>query len=83
MKHYCQLTLEQRYGIYLLLKTGLTQSKIAEVISVHKSTVIMNLNGIEEGGAIDPNRPMHLRKTDGKLKSGPVLTAVLGPLPND
>ncbi|MFQ6608148.1 MAG: helix-turn-helix domain-containing protein, partial [Fidelibacterota bacterium] len=37
MKHYSQLTLEQRYGIYSLLKTGQTQKKIAEVIGVHKS----------------------------------------------
>jgi len=43
MKHYSQLTLEQRYRIYLLLKTGLTQSNIAEVIGVHKSTVSREL----------------------------------------
>ena len=30
MKRYSQLTLEQRYGIYTLLKTGHDQSKIAE-----------------------------------------------------
>ncbi|MDP6614813.1 MAG: helix-turn-helix domain-containing protein, partial [Candidatus Marinimicrobia bacterium] len=39
MKHYSQLTLEQRYGIYTLLKTGHNQSKIAEVVGVHKSTI--------------------------------------------
>ena len=38
MKHYSQLTLEKRYGIYSLLKTGQTQSKIAEIIGIHKST---------------------------------------------
>jgi len=43
MKHYSQLTLEQRYGIYTLLKTGHDQSKIAEVIGVHKSTVYREL----------------------------------------
>ncbi len=43
MKHYSQLTLEQRYGIYTLLKTGHNQSKIAEVIGVHKSTVYREL----------------------------------------
>ena len=43
MKHYSQLTLEKRYGIYSLLKTGLTQSKIAEVIGIHKSTVSREL----------------------------------------
>ena len=39
MKHYSQLTLEKRYGIYSLLKTDHTQSKIAEVLGVHKSTI--------------------------------------------
>ncbi len=39
MRHYNQLTLEKRYGIYSLLKTDHTQSKIAEVLGVHKSTI--------------------------------------------
>jgi len=39
MRHYSQLTLEQRYGIYTLLKTSHSQSEIAVVIGVHKSTV--------------------------------------------
>jgi len=34
MKHYSQLTLEKRYGIFSLLKTGQTQSKIAEVVGI-------------------------------------------------
>jgi IS30 family transposase len=36
---YTQLTQEQRYQIYALLKTGCTQTKIAEAIEVHKSTI--------------------------------------------
>jgi IS30 family transposase len=39
MKHYSQLTLEQRYIIYSMLKIGLTQLKISEEIGVHKSTI--------------------------------------------
>ena len=39
MKHYHQLTRDQRYGIYSLLKTGHNQSEIAEVLGVHKSTI--------------------------------------------
>ncbi len=44
MKHYHQLTREQRYGIYSLLKTEHNQSTIAMIIGVedifdvHKST---------------------------------------------
>ena len=43
MKHYSQLTLEQRYGIYSMLKIGLNQSDIAEVLDIHKSTVSREL----------------------------------------
>lgn len=43
MKHYHQLTREQRYGINSLLKTGHNQSMIATVIGVHKSTISREL----------------------------------------
>ena len=43
MKHYSQLTLEQRYIIYSMLKVGLTQLKISEEIGVHKSTISREL----------------------------------------
>ena len=49
MKHYSQLTLEQRYGIYSLLihrilrKTEHNQSEIAAIIGVHKSTISREL----------------------------------------
>jgi IS30 family transposase len=39
MKTYKQLTQEQRYQIYALLKTKNNMTKIAEVIEVHRSTV--------------------------------------------
>jgi transposase, IS30 family len=43
MKHYSQLTLEQRYGIYTLLKIGHHQTVIAQALGVHKSTVSREL----------------------------------------
>lgn len=43
MKRYHQLTQEQRYGIYCLLKTGHNQAKIAAIIGVHKSTISREL----------------------------------------
>ncbi len=43
MKGYKQLTLEQRYGIYSLLETGHTQSEMARVIGVHRSTISREL----------------------------------------
>ena len=36
---YTQLTQEQRYQISALLKTAQSQTKVAEVIGVHRSTV--------------------------------------------
>ncbi|MFK8079740.1 MAG: transposase [Granulosicoccus sp.] len=39
MQHYSQLTSEQRYQISVLLKAGHTQSEIAELVGVHKSTI--------------------------------------------
>ena len=43
MGSYKQLTLEQRYGIYSLFKTGHNQTKIAAVIGVYKSTICREL----------------------------------------
>ncbi len=39
MSHYTQLTREQRYQIYALMKAGLSQTAIAKIIGVHKSTM--------------------------------------------
>ena len=43
MRHYKQLSQEQRHGIYTLLKTGHNQAEIAVDIGVHKSTVSREL----------------------------------------
>jgi IS30 family transposase len=43
MMNYTQLTQEQRYQIYALMKMGHTQTEIAEVIEVHKSTISREL----------------------------------------
>jgi len=43
MDSYKQLTLEQRYGIHSLFKTGHNQAEIAAVIGVHKSTICREL----------------------------------------
>lgn len=39
MRGYTQLVHEQRYQIYALMKAGLNQTQIAEIIGVHKSTI--------------------------------------------
>jgi transposase, IS30 family len=40
---YKQLTYEQRYLIYAVLKMGFSQSRIAELVGVHKSTISREL----------------------------------------
>ncbi len=42
---YTQLTREQRYQIYALMKAGLCQTKIAKVVGVHKSTISRERRG--------------------------------------
>jgi IS30 family transposase len=44
MRTYKQITQEQRYQIYALLKTKNSMTKIAEVIGVHKSTISRELS---------------------------------------
>jgi IS30 family transposase len=43
MRTYTQLTQEQRYQIYVLLKAGHNQTDIARCIKVHKSTICREL----------------------------------------
>lgn len=43
MNNYQQLTLEQRYQIYALLKAGHSKTEIAQIIGVHKSTMTREL----------------------------------------
>lgn len=39
MRIYAQLTQEQRYQIYALMKAEHSQAEIAKIVGVHKSTV--------------------------------------------
>lgn len=43
MKRYTQLTREQRYQIYALKKAGHSQTRVADLLGVHKSTVSREL----------------------------------------
>lgn len=43
MRHYTQLTQDQRYQIYALMKAGHSQTQAASVLGVHKSTVSREL----------------------------------------
>ena len=43
MRGYTQLTQEERYQIYILIKAGHAQSEIAEMLAHHKSTISREL----------------------------------------
>lgn len=43
MRHYTQLTQEQRYQIYALMKAGHNQTETAEIVGVDKSTISREL----------------------------------------
>ena len=73
MEHYSQLTLEQRYGIYSLLKTGHTRSKIAEVIGVHKSTVCREINRNRGGRGYRPKQANAFAKQRRQAKVCPLI----------
>ncbi len=57
MSGYAQLTHGQRYQIEALLKTGHNQTRIAEVLSVHKSTLSRELKHIIHPLNHRPQRP--------------------------
>jgi IS30 family transposase len=53
---YTQLTREQRYQIYALMKAGLFQTKIAKVIGVHKSTICREMHRNRGGRGYRPKQ---------------------------
>ena len=63
-----QLTLAQRYQIAILLKTGHNQTRIAEHLGVHKSTISRELHRNRgKRGVIVPSRPRGLRMADAAV----------------
>ena len=57
---YTQLTQEQRYQIYALLKTEQSQTKIATVIGVHKSTISREVGRNSGQRGYRPKQAHHL-----------------------
>ena len=70
MRNYSQLTLEQRYGINTLLKTGHNQSEIALTIGVHKSTISREVrrNHGKRGYRYKQAHALALDRRKGKIK---------------
>jgi len=56
MQHYTQLTSEQRYQIYALLKKEHSQSEISQIVGVHKSTISRELKRNTGGRGYRPKQ---------------------------
>ena len=56
MRHYTQLAQEQRYQIFALMKAGNSQTDIAGIIGVHKSTVSRELRRNRGGRGYRPKQ---------------------------
>jgi transposase, IS30 family len=57
---YTQLTREQRYQIYALMKAGHNQTRIAEIVGCHKSTVSRELSRNRGGRGYRPKQAHEL-----------------------
>ncbi|MBX2886417.1 MAG: IS30 family transposase [Granulosicoccus sp.] len=70
MKHYTQLTSEQRYQIYALLRKSHSLTEIAAVVGVHKSTISREIRRNTGGRGYRPKQAheMALRRRDEKAR---------------
>jgi len=64
-----QLTVEQRYTIYVLLQQGCQQKDIANTISVHKSTVSREIRRNADGRSGNYSDNLAQRKTEQRRKT--------------
>ena len=77
MKGYTQLSREQRYQIYALMQTHQTQSQMAQVVGVHKSTISRELRRNRGKRGYRP-RQAHLQAQARQVtKHRPQLTATM------
>lgn len=72
MESYTQLTSEQRYQIYALLKTGVSQTRAAEILRVHKSTISRELRRNTGGRGYRPIQAHRkaLERRENKVRFG-------------
>ena len=74
MRTYAQLTQEQRYQIYALMKMGHNQTEIAQVLEVHKSTISRELRRNEGKRGYRPQQAHSLAR-ERRQKAVPRITA--------
>ena len=74
MKGYTQLTQEQRYQIYVLMKAEKSQTEIADLIGVHKSTLSREINRNSGYRGYRPQQAQRLYKQRQKQKVMPKIS---------
>ena len=77
MRHYAQLTEHQRYQIYALMKAGHTQTEIAALIGVHKSTISRELRRNRGLRGYRPRQAQLLRQARREASQQQRLTTTL------
>ncbi len=77
MRHYTQLTEHQRYQIYALMKAGHTQTEIAALIGVHKSTISRELRRNRGLRGYRPRQAQLLRQARREASQQQRLTTTL------
>lgn len=73
--NYTQLTREQRYQIYALLKAGHNQSQIAAIVGCHKSTIFRELRRNCGPHGYHPNQAQLLTRRRQRHSHGPRIPA--------
>ena len=71
MSNYSQLSQEQRYQIYALMKAGLYQPQIARIVGVHKSTISREMRRNRGLRGYRPKQAHHLAQRRRLKMSGP------------
>lgn len=74
MKHYTQLTQEQRYQIYVLMKAGHNQTEIAHILDVDKSTISREIRRNTGGRGYRPQQAHQFCLQRREQKSSPRIT---------
>ncbi len=78
MRHYTQLTREQRYQIYALKKTVISKKILLMLLVFINRQLAGNLDAIVAREVTDQNKLMGRLKTDESEKFLPGLTVMIG-----
>ena len=78
MSNYTQLTREQRYQIYALMKARVCQTEIATVVGVHKSTISREIRRNRGLRGYRPKQAQRLAETRREEATQPRISSDTG-----